>query len=36
MNAQYSPQEKLALKLNVGGTEVVEEGKMFGEATFIS
>ncbi|KAJ5832376.1 oxidative stress survival Svf1-like protein [Penicillium riverlandense] len=33
---QYSPQEKLSLKLNVGGTEVVEEGKMFGEATFIS
>ncbi|CAL5870930.1 uncharacterized protein PFLUO_LOCUS5172 [Penicillium psychrofluorescens] len=33
---QYSPQEKLSLKLNVGGTETIEEGTMFCEATFIS
>ncbi|KAJ5101745.1 Histone H4 [Penicillium alfredii] len=33
---QFSPEEKLSLKLNIGGTESVEEGNMFSEATFIS
>ncbi|KXX82072.1 Survival factor 1 [Madurella mycetomatis] len=34
---QYSPQKtKLSLKLRVGGDEVVEEGFVFSEATFIS
>lgn len=33
---QYSPREKLSLKLNIGGTETVEEGFMFSESTFIS
>ncbi|KAI9928287.1 hypothetical protein ASPWEDRAFT_50482 [Aspergillus wentii DTO 134E9] len=33
---QYSPQEKLSLKLKVGDTETTEEGFMFSEATFIS
>jgi len=33
---QYSPQEKLKLKLNIGGTETVEEGSMLSESTFIS
>ncbi|KAI9045210.1 survival factor 1 family protein [Aspergillus affinis] len=33
---QYSPQEKLTLKLNIGDDEVAEEGTLFAEATFIS
>ncbi|OJJ50930.1 hypothetical protein ASPZODRAFT_148330 [Penicilliopsis zonata CBS 506.65] len=33
---QYSPQEKLKLKLKIGDTEVEEEGSLFCEATFIS
>jgi hypothetical protein len=33
---QYSPQEKLSLKLKIGDEEVSEEGSMFSEATFIS
>ncbi|RHZ64707.1 survival factor 1 family protein [Aspergillus thermomutatus] len=33
---QYSPQEKLSLKLKVGDEEITEEGFMFSEATFIS
>lgn len=35
-NVQFSPQDKLSLKLKVGETESVEEGSMFMEATFIS
>ncbi|KKK21239.1 hypothetical protein AOCH_001870, partial [Aspergillus ochraceoroseus] len=33
---QFSPQEKLTLKLKIGDTEYSEEGYMFSEATFIS
>ncbi|KAH1494840.1 hypothetical protein LV164_005445 [Aspergillus fumigatus] len=33
---QYSPQEKLSLKLKIGAEEFSEEGSMFSEATFIS
>ncbi|GFG01341.1 survival factor 1 [Aspergillus lentulus] len=33
---QYSPQEKLSLKLKIGDEELSEEGSMFSEATFIS
>jgi hypothetical protein len=33
---QYSPQEKLSLKLKIGDEEFSEEGSMFSEATFIS
>ncbi|KAJ5327277.1 hypothetical protein MYU51_017781 [Penicillium brevicompactum] len=33
---QYSPQDKLSLKLNIGGEDVTEEGTMFSESTFIS
>lgn len=33
---QYSPQEKLTLKLKIGDNEITEEGTMFSEATFIS
>ncbi|KAL2152942.1 hypothetical protein VTH82DRAFT_4097 [Thermothelomyces myriococcoides] len=34
---QYSPQKtKLSLKLNIGDEEVIEEGVVFAEATFIS
>ncbi|BCR88635.1 survival factor 1 family protein [Aspergillus chevalieri] len=33
---QYAPQEKLTLKVKVGDEEVVEQGTMFSEATFIS
>ncbi|KAJ5690283.1 Survival factor 1 [Penicillium macrosclerotiorum] len=33
---QYSPQEKLKLKLKIGDTEIEEEGTMFSESTFIS
>ncbi|KAJ5098438.1 survival factor 1 [Penicillium argentinense] len=33
---QYSPKEKLSLKLKIGDTEIVEEGFMFSESTFIS
>ncbi|WEW60960.1 Putative cell survival pathways protein [Emydomyces testavorans] len=33
---QFSPQEKLSLKLRVGDTEVIEEGTLYVEATFIS
>lgn len=33
---QYSPQEKLSLKLKVGDEEFTEKGSMFSEATFIS
>ncbi|MCJ1230725.1 putative cell survival pathways protein [Toensbergia leucococca] len=33
---QYSPQQKLALKINIDGKETVEEGILFSEATFIS
>jgi hypothetical protein len=35
-NLQYSPQQKLTLKLKVGENEFTEEGTMFSEATFIS
>lgn len=34
--AQYSPQEKLSLKLKLGDEEITEEGTMFSESTFIS
>jgi hypothetical protein len=33
---QYSPQDKLSLKVKIGDTEVTEEGTLFSEATFIS
>ena len=33
---QYSPQQKLALKITIGEIERVEEGNLFSEATFIS
>lgn len=33
---QHSPQEKLSLKLKIGDEEIVEEGTMFSESTFIS
>jgi hypothetical protein len=34
---QYAPTAKpLSLKLNIGGEEVSEQGKLFSEATFIS
>ncbi|KAL2829945.1 survival factor 1 [Aspergillus cavernicola] len=33
---QYSPQQKLTLKLKIGDVEYTEEGIMFSEATFIS
>lgn len=33
---QYSPKEKLPLKLKIGDSETQEEGWMFSEATFIS
>ncbi|KAJ5897866.1 Histone H4 [Penicillium tannophilum] len=33
---QFSPAEKLSLKLKVGETETTEEGYMFSESTFIS
>ncbi|RAO69946.1 uncharacterized protein BHQ10_005958 [Talaromyces amestolkiae] len=33
---QYSPQDKLTLKVKEGETEVSEQGSMFSEATFIS
>ncbi|OQE80198.1 hypothetical protein PENNAL_c0047G00672, partial [Penicillium nalgiovense] len=32
---QYSPQEKLSLKLKLGDEEITEEGTMFSESTFI-
>jgi hypothetical protein len=34
--SQYSPQQRLALKINIDGVEKVEEGTLFSEATFIS
>ncbi|PLB42076.1 survival factor 1 family protein [Aspergillus candidus] len=33
---QYSPQDKLSLKLKIGDEEITEEGTVFTEATFIS
>ncbi|CDM30737.1 hypothetical protein DTO013E5_616 [Penicillium roqueforti] len=33
---QYSPQDKLSLKLKIGDEEITEEGTMFSESTFIS
>jgi hypothetical protein len=33
---QYSPQEKLSLKMKLGDEEITEEGTMFSESTFIS
>jgi hypothetical protein len=33
---QYSPQERMSLKLKIDGTETEEQGNMFSEATFIS
>ncbi|KAJ5558499.1 hypothetical protein N7535_008713 [Penicillium sp. DV-2018c] len=33
---QYSPQQKLSLKLKIGDEEITEEGTMFSESTFIS
>ncbi|KAJ5677967.1 Survival factor 1 [Penicillium maclennaniae] len=33
---QFSPQEKLKLKVKIGETETIEEGTMFSESTFIS
>ena len=33
---QYSPHPKLSISLNINGKEVVEEGILFSEATFIS
>lgn len=33
---QYSPQDKLTLKVKEGETEYSEQGSMFSEATFIS
>ena len=34
--SQYSPQDKLTLKVKEGETEFSEQGSMFSEATFIS
>lgn len=35
--AQYMPlKKKMALKLKIGDHEIVEEGEVFAEATFIS
>ncbi|KAI4165575.1 MAG: hypothetical protein LQ342_000988 [Letrouitia transgressa] len=33
---QFSPRQKLSLKVNINGAESIEEGDMFSEATFIS
>ncbi|MCJ1268672.1 putative cell survival pathways protein [Lobaria immixta] len=33
---QYSPQQRLALRINIDGNEQIEEGVLFSEATFIS
>ncbi|KAG8527499.1 uncharacterized protein KY384_007651 [Bacidia gigantensis] len=33
---QYSPQQRLSIKLDVNGKERVEEGTLFSEATFIT
>ncbi|KAJ5817740.1 hypothetical protein N7447_007748 [Penicillium robsamsonii] len=33
---QYSPQDKLSLKMKLGDEEITEEGTMFSESTFIS
>ncbi|KXG47434.1 uncharacterized protein PGRI_013040 [Penicillium griseofulvum] len=33
---QYSPQDKLTLKMKLGDEEITEEGTMFSESTFIS
>ena len=33
---QYSPEKKLSLRVKVNGSEKVEEGQLFSEATFIS
>ncbi|MCJ1472504.1 putative cell survival pathways protein [Lambiella insularis] len=33
---QYAPQQRLKLKLNIGGKETAEEGVLFSEAVFIS
>ncbi|KAJ5952208.1 uncharacterized protein N7479_010621 [Penicillium vulpinum] len=33
---QYSPQDKLSLKMKIGDQEITEEGTMFSESTFIS
>ena len=33
---QYSPQTRLSIKVDINGTETVEEGSLFSEATFIS
>lgn len=33
---QYSPQQKLAITVNIDGIETTEEGELFSEATFIS
>ncbi|KAJ5423996.1 hypothetical protein N7491_009212 [Penicillium cf. griseofulvum] len=33
---QYSPQDKLTLKMKLGDEEISEEGTMFSESTFIS
>ena len=33
---QYSPRQKLPIKININGKEVAEEGTLFSEATFIS
>ncbi|KAJ5496797.1 hypothetical protein N7463_008784 [Penicillium fimorum] len=33
---QFSPQDKLSLKMKLGDEEITEEGTMFSESTFIS
>ncbi|KAL9129038.1 MAG: hypothetical protein Q9217_002408 [Psora testacea] len=33
---QYSPPQKLSIRVNINGEETVEEGILFSEATFIS
>ncbi|KAJ5697668.1 hypothetical protein N7488_011352 [Penicillium malachiteum] len=33
---QFSPRDKLSLKLKIGDTDITEEGFMFSESTFIS
>ena len=33
---QFSPQQKLPLKITINGKETIEEGTLFSEATFIS
>lgn len=34
-SSQYSPKEKLSLKLKIGDEEITQPGELFSEATFI-